>query len=88
MAEELAYQQAGQVRQLLNERANAVAYGQTTRMEAVDKQLAALGYKSEKQAAKAVAAEEPPQERHAEERETTAAGETRRGPGRPRKTEG
>jgi hypothetical protein len=47
-------QVAAQLRQLLAERENAVAYGQTTRIEAVDKQLATLGYKSEKQAAKAV----------------------------------
>jgi hypothetical protein len=37
------YQQAGAVRQLLAERANAVTYGQATRVEAVDKQLAELG---------------------------------------------
>jgi SAM-dependent methyltransferase len=51
-------QVAGQLRQLLAERENAVAYGQTTRIEAVDKQLEALGYKSEKQAAKAADAAE------------------------------
>lgn len=58
MADELPYQQANQVRQLLSERANADAYGQATRVEAVDKQLAELGYYTEKQAAKAAAAAE------------------------------
>jgi hypothetical protein len=58
MADELPYQQAPQVRQLLAERENAKAYGQTTRVEAVDKQLAELGYKTEKQAEKAASAAE------------------------------
>jgi hypothetical protein len=55
---EVPYQQAGQVRQLLNERENAAAYGQDDRVAAVDKQLAELGYTSEKQAAKAADAAE------------------------------
>jgi|GEM_PF-3787911 len=41
---DLPYQVAGQVRQLLAERANAEAYGNTGRMAAVDTQLAQLGY--------------------------------------------
>jgi hypothetical protein len=53
MADELPYQQVPQVRRLLAERENAEAYGQTARVEGVDKQLAALGYKTEKQAVKA-----------------------------------
>jgi hypothetical protein len=56
--DELPYQQANQIRQLLNERANADAYGQSTRVEAVDKQLEQLGYKTEKQAEKAAEAAE------------------------------
>jgi hypothetical protein len=67
-------QVAAQLRQLLAERENAVAYGQTTRVEAVDKQLATLGYKTEKQAAKAVDAKatEEPQGRKAPAKHTTA----------------
>lgn len=53
---DLPYQQAAQVRQLLAERENAVAYEQTDRVAAVDKQLEGLGYKSEKQAVKAAGA--------------------------------
>jgi len=67
MAEDLPYQQAPQVRQLLAERENAEAYGQTTRVEAVDKQLAGLGYKRPAQAEKATEA--------AEERAAAAAAE-------------
>ncbi|SRR6266704_2650806 len=44
LGDDVAPQQAGQVRQLLAERANAEAYGQTNRVTAVDKQLAELGY--------------------------------------------
>jgi hypothetical protein len=58
MAEDLPYQQAAQVRQLVQERENAEAYGQTTRVEAVDKQLAELGYKTPKGAEKAADAAE------------------------------
>jgi hypothetical protein len=87
---EVPYQQAGQVRQLLNERENAVADGNTTRIEAVDKQLEALGYKSEKQAAKAAdAAEEraaagtapaeQPQGRTTRQQATTTEGGTKAG---------
>lgn len=56
MADEVSYQQAPQVAQLLAERETASAYGQTTRVEAVDKQLAALGYAKPKQAETAAAA--------------------------------
>jgi hypothetical protein len=58
VADELPPQQANQIRQLLNERANADTYGQTTRVEAVDKQLAELGYKTQKQAERAASAAE------------------------------
>jgi hypothetical protein len=58
MADELPYQQAAQVRQLLAERETAEAYGQTTRVEAADKQLAELGYKRPGQAEKAADAAE------------------------------
>ena len=68
MADELPYQQAAQVRQLLAERENAVAYEQETRVAAVDKQLAELGYKRPGQAEKAVEA--------AEERAAAAAAES------------
>ena len=90
MADELPYQQAAQVRQLLAEHENADAYGQTTRVEAVDKQLAELGYKRPAQAEKATEAaeerataaeegeqarEEPPKGRTASSpRRTTAEG--------------
>lgn len=68
MPDDLPYQQAAQVRQLLAERENAVAYEQTDRVAAVDKQLEGLGYKSEKQAVKAADA--------AEERAAAAVAET------------
>ena len=48
MADEIAYQNAAQVRQLLAERENAVLYGQETRVEAIDKQLKEFGVKPEK----------------------------------------
>lgn len=67
MAEDLPYQQAAQVRQLLAERENAEAYGQTERLAAVDKQLKGLGYKRPAQAEKATEA--------AEERAAAAAAE-------------
>lgn len=54
MADETAdvpYQQAPQVAQLRAERENAVAYGQETRVAAVDKQLDALGIQEKKAAA-------------------------------------
>jgi ferredoxin-NADP reductase len=48
MTDDVAYQQAAQVRQLQAERENAVAYGQETRIEAIDKQLKELGVKPKK----------------------------------------
>jgi len=48
MTDEIAYQNAAQVRQLQAERVNAVAYGQGTRIEAIDKQLNEFGVKPEK----------------------------------------
>lgn len=47
MSEEVVYQLKAQVDALLDERQNAVAAGQTTRVEAVDKQLKALGVETE-----------------------------------------
>jgi hypothetical protein len=97
-ADQVPYQQAAQVRQLLAERANAVAYDQQTRVDAVDKQLAELGVTPEMvsgKTAKAGGAPEkvPPQGRTAPQRATAdAAPEAeveaapRRGPGRPRKS--
>lgn len=38
------YQRAGQIRQMLAERANAVAYGQTDRIEGIDRALRENGY--------------------------------------------
>lgn len=51
---------AGQVRQLLAERANAIAYGMTTRVEACDKQLKTLGYRPGLEDEKTPAAPEDP----------------------------
>jgi hypothetical protein len=53
VADEVPYQNTTQVQQLLAERVNAEAYGQSSRVEAVDKQLAGLGYVDPKKAAKA-----------------------------------
>jgi hypothetical protein len=44
------YQQAGQVRQLLAERRNMVAYGNTERVAGIDSALAALGYTGDRMA--------------------------------------
>lgn len=46
-----------QVTQLLAERANAVSYGQATRIAAVDKQLAGFGVKAEASKERRAAAE-------------------------------
>lgn len=73
MPEELPYQLAPQVRQLLAERENAEAYGQASRLEAVDKQLAELGYKRPAQAAKAAASAEAAAEERAEASEQEQA---------------
>lgn len=66
------YQRAGQVRQLLAERANAEAYGQSDRVAAVDKQLAELGVSA---SAPKVERSSPPAGRGAkqERAQTTAA---------------
>ena len=71
MADDVAYQNAAQVRQLLNERELAVAYGQTTRVEAVDKQLAELGYTPPDKADKADKAEKGPKGRGGRPKSTT-----------------
>lgn len=89
MAEEIPYQQAPQVRQLLAERANAEAYGQVSRVDAVDKQLNGLGWVDPAKAAKARAAAaakeeeekggeprtQPPKGRTTRQQQTTAEGD-------------
>ena len=45
MSNDTPYQVQPQIDQLMQERANAEAYGQTDRVAAVDKQLASLGVK-------------------------------------------
>jgi len=67
--EQVPYQQAGKVRQLLAERENAVIYGQETRVAAVDKQLAELGVT-------VTVADEPAVEKSAPKGRKTAAQET------------
>ena len=69
MATEIAYQNAGHVRQLQAERLNAVAYGQETRIEALDKQLEQFGIKPEKK--KAEKAEPEPEKAPPHGRATT-----------------
>lgn len=64
-------QRAGQVRQLLAERTNAAAYGQASRVAAVDKQLAELGYKPEGEPAR-VSRSTPPQGRMSRASEKTS----------------
>jgi hypothetical protein len=59
MTDEVAYQNAAQVRQLQAERVNAVLYGQETRIEAIDKQLKAFGMKPEQVKAEPEAEPEP-----------------------------
>jgi hypothetical protein len=95
MAEDLPYQQSAQVRQLLNERENADAYGQTDRVDAVDKQLAELGYKTPKGAEQAAGKAEdaalnapeeerttPPEERAAQGKDEPPKGRTASAPKR------
>ena len=73
MADEIPYQQAGQVRQLLAEREVAMAYGQTSRVDAANKQLAALGYTDPKPPKADPEPEKtPPQGRQGRPRQTTA----------------
>jgi hypothetical protein len=64
MTDDIAYQNAAQVRQLQAERVNAVIYGQETRVEAIDKQLKEFGVKPEK-AKKAEPEAEPEPEKSA-----------------------
>lgn len=67
------YQVAAQIRQLLAERANAVAYRNTTRIHAVDKQLTELGYQPDA-ATPEVTRQAPPIERSARADKTLKAG--------------
>lgn len=69
------YQIQPQIDQLKQERANAVAYGQTDRVAACDKQLAGLGVKQEAAEKRSAAAEgtkdaktEPPKSRRSSEK--------------------
>jgi len=78
VADEIPYQQAAQVRQLLAERETAQGYGLTTRVEAADKQLAELGWVDPAKAeaeAKAAARRQPPKGRtSAASKKVTAEG--------------
>jgi hypothetical protein len=65
MADDIAYQNAAQVRQLQAERENAEAYGLTTRLEAIDKQLKELGVKPKEKAKKAEPEKSEPEGRKA-----------------------
>jgi hypothetical protein len=55
---DVPYQQAPQIEALKQERANAVAYGQTDRVAACDKQLASLGVKQDAAEKRSAAAED------------------------------
>lgn len=46
----VSYQKAGQVRQLLAERANLVAYGNVDRVKAIDNDLAMMGFDKDPEA--------------------------------------
>jgi hypothetical protein len=70
-------QLAAQVRQLLAERENAVAYEQSTRIDAVDKQLKELGYRRATDATKAVEAEDRAEEKAAATEDKAKAAEHR-----------
>jgi hypothetical protein len=70
--------QVPQVAQLLSEKANAEALGQTDRVEAMDKALDELGYKGKAAEKRKAAAEdnpeaksEPPKERSSKKQDTT-----------------
>lgn len=70
---DVPYQIQPQIDQLQQERANAVAYGQTDRVAACDKQLASLGVKQEAAEKRASAGaspdarQEPPKDRRSKE---------------------
>lgn len=68
------------IRQLLAERTNAVTYGNTNRVAAVDKQLAELGYPTSGEPPQ-VSRTSPPAERTAPHERTEKAAE-RRVPGK------
>ena len=72
LQEHLPYQQASLVRQTLAERAEAVALGQTTRVEACDKVLKGLGWKKP-QAAPRVERGSAPEGRQAPHERSTKA---------------
>jgi hypothetical protein len=76
MADEVAYQNAAQIRQLQAERANAVAYGQQTRIDAVDKQLAEFGVKPESDKPKKAEAAEKAESPEPEPEKTAPQGRT------------
>lgn len=57
MSNEIPYQIQPQIDQLMQERANAEAYGQEDRVAAVDKQLASLGMKKQAAEKRSAAAE-------------------------------
>jgi len=73
------YQVTPQVVQLQTERANAIAYGNEARVEAIDKQLAGLGVKAKAAQERKAATEDvdddghkkPPQGRSSKPQQTT-----------------
>lgn len=67
---------AGQVRQLLAERENAVAYEMTDRVESIDLQLVEFGYDPKK--VTKVTRDTPPQDRRASHEGTEKAAATER----------
>lgn len=82
MSNETPYQVAPQVAALNAERENAVAYGNETRVEQIDRQLEHLGVKKEAAAKRAAASEgddevkkAAPKGRRSQPQATTADGE-------------
>lgn len=70
---DVPYQIAPQVAQLQAERENAVAYGNDTRVEAIDRQLAEYGAKQDAAEKRAAAAEGDDDAKRAAPKERSAA---------------
>ncbi len=70
--DDLPYQLVPQIEQLRRERENAVAYGMTDRVEAVDKQLRALGVAGGKRKAAAEESGDESEARRAQPQGRTA----------------
>lgn len=75
------YQLAPQIKQLQAERENAVAYGNETRVEQIDRQLADLGVKAKAAEKRAAASEDTGKQTAPKGRRSAAQAQTAEGSG-------